>query len=355
MAKRSREENKQRLVNDAAKSLLANIRFMSVDTPIKTIEITSAIPNEGKSFVSINLAQAIASSGKTCLIMEGDLRKRSLAAAMGIHPKNGLYSVLSGEVSFKKAAVATPQRKLYFLDAEPEIPNPPDLFGSQRFSEFLAQVEQMFDYVLIDTAPVGTFVDAAVVSTNVDAVLLVVRENFTRKKVIEDAYDQLIQAGANVAGVVMNDCGSSRESYYDYYSYYENYDKSDNDALSALADSLKPSADEVSQLDANVHTANTANTTNTANRATHQKQAQRPVQQKSAQATAVPSGMAPVNVSSARKRGNSPFSKQDSAPIDAETKAPHTGVKHRFQGAADEAQKYSRANYRHRSEGKGRN
>lgn len=218
MAKRN--DKQQRLVNDAAKSLLANIRFMSIDNPIRSIVITSTIPNEGKSFVAINLAQAIASSGKTCLIVEADLRKRTLAAAMGIHPEHGIYTVLSGS-DLKDVAVATPQRNLYFLDAEPQIPNPPDLLASRRYIRFLQTAVSSFDYVVIDTPPVGTFVDAAVIANHTDATFLVVRENFTKKELVKSAYDQLEKAGAKVAGVVMNACDTGSDDYYGYYSYYD--------------------------------------------------------------------------------------------------------------------------------------
>ena len=217
-------DKQQRLVNDAAKSLLANIRFMSIDNPIRSIVITSTIPNEGKSFVAINLAQAIASSGKTCLIVEADLRKRTLAAAMGIHPEHGIYTVLSGS-DLKDVAVATPQRNLYFLDAEPQIPNPPDLLSSRRYIRFLETAVNSFDYVVIDTPPVGTFVDAAVIANHADATFLVVRENFTKKEFVKSAYDQLEKAGANVAGVVMNACDMGSDDYYGYYSYYSYYDE----------------------------------------------------------------------------------------------------------------------------------
>lgn len=217
-------DKQQRLVNDAAKSLLANIRFMSIDNPIRSIVITSTILNEGKSFVAINLAQAIASSGKTCLIVEADLRKRTLAAAMGIHPEHGIYTVLSGS-DLKDVAVATPQRNLYFLDAEPQIPNPPDLLSSRRYVRFLETAVNSFDYVVIDTPPVGTFVDAAVIANHADATFLVVRENFTKRELVKSAYDQLEKAGANVAGVVMNACGMGSDDYYGYYSYYSYYDE----------------------------------------------------------------------------------------------------------------------------------
>ena len=83
-------------VQNAAKTLAANIRFASVDNPVSSIVVTSSIPGEGKSFVSIELAKALAASGKRVLIMECDMRKRSLAARLGRHGLHGIYDVLSG-------------------------------------------------------------------------------------------------------------------------------------------------------------------------------------------------------------------------------------------------------------------
>lgn len=82
------------VVQNAAKTLLANIRFASVDDPIRTITVTSSIPNEGKSTVSINLAQAIATSGKSVLLVEADMRRRSLSDMLGVRSRGGLYAVL---------------------------------------------------------------------------------------------------------------------------------------------------------------------------------------------------------------------------------------------------------------------
>lgn len=223
MARRKDKSTQQNLVNDSAKALLANIRFMSVDSPIKKIVITSSIPNEGKTFVSINLAQAIASSNRTCLLIEGDLRKRSIARDMGVHPEHGLYAVISGEVPFNRAVAVTPQRGLYFLDAEPQIPNPPDLFGSKSFSDFLEKASEQVDYVVIDTPPVTTFVDSAVVAAQSDVTFLVVREDFTKKRFVTDACEQLRKADVRLGGVIMNCCASSSDSYYGYYGYYYDY------------------------------------------------------------------------------------------------------------------------------------
>ena len=107
------------VVQNAAKTLLANIRFASVDDPIRTITVTSSIPNEGKSTVSINLAQAIATSGKSVLLVEADMRRRSLSDMLGVRSRGGLYAVLSEQISIDQAIVETGQKNFYFLDAEP--------------------------------------------------------------------------------------------------------------------------------------------------------------------------------------------------------------------------------------------
>ena len=211
-------------LSNACKTILANIRFMDVDNPVCSIVITSAIPNEGKSFIAENLCRAIASSGKTVLLVEADMRRSTLAGRLKAHAKYGLYSVLSGAVPFDKAVVATDMRNMFFLDAEPGIPNPSDLLNSRQFERFVPVACEAYDYVVFDTPPVGAFVDAAVLSRLVDATFIVVRENFARREQVAAAYDQLVKAGANVAGVIMNYCERSGSDYYYYSRYYHDYE-----------------------------------------------------------------------------------------------------------------------------------
>lgn len=221
--KKQRKNDRNSVVN-SAKTLLANIRFMDVDSPVRTMALTSAVPNEGKTFVTANLASAIATSGKTVLVVECDMRRRSMSRALGTHPQYGIYSVMSGERTIQEAAVKTSTPNMYFLDAEPRIPNPSDLLNSNRFASFVDLARNNYDYVLFDTPPVGTFVDAAVLGTKVDAVFMVVREGYTRKAEIASAADQLKKSGCNLAGIIMNFCERSSNDYY-YYYYYTHEDK----------------------------------------------------------------------------------------------------------------------------------
>ena len=203
------------VVQNAAKTLLANIRFASVDDPIRTITVTSSIPNEGKSTVSINLAQAIATSGKS----EADMRRRSLADMLGVRSRGGLYAVLSEQVSIDQAIVETGQKNFYFLDAEPHIPNPADIIVSHRFAKLVKALSAKFQYVIFDAPPVGTFIDAAEIASLTDGALFVVREDFTKREEALNAIGQLKKSEkVKLIGTVMNYCETETSEYY--YSYY---------------------------------------------------------------------------------------------------------------------------------------
>lgn len=206
------------VVQNAAKTLLANIRFSSVDNPIRVITLTSSTPNEGKSTVALNLAQAIATSGKSVVLVECDMRRRFLADMIGARTRGGLYAVLSEQMTIEEAVVETSQKNLYFLDSEPHIPNPADIIASKRFRRLVEALRETFQYVIFDTPPVGAFVDAAEVGHLSDGVLFVVRENFAKRAEVQAAFDQLRRAEANVIGAVMNYCEAETSEYY--YSYY---------------------------------------------------------------------------------------------------------------------------------------
>ena len=134
------------------------------------------------------------------------------------HARTGIYGVLAEQSELEDAVVATGIKGMYFLDAEPHIPNPADILSSRRFRRFLENAQKTYDYVLLDTPPVGTFVDAAVISSLVDATALVVREGYTKRQDVAAAYEQLKKADANVIGAIMNFCETESSEYY--YAYY---------------------------------------------------------------------------------------------------------------------------------------
>ncbi len=205
-------------LSNASKTLLANIRFASVDEKIKTIVVTSSESNEGKTIVATNLANAIATAGKRILIVETDMRRRLLGKLLDLHPANGIYSVLSGAASLNDAILPTSIPNLFFMDAEPNIPSPPDILSTKRFASLVDKLRDSFDYVIFDTPPVSLFVDSAILSSVVDGTLLVVRQNQTKRALVTKCVQQLRVADARILGTVVTFCSDDESSYY--YAYY---------------------------------------------------------------------------------------------------------------------------------------
>lgn len=207
-------------LRQAANALLANIEFSSVDSEIKSVAVTSAAPNEGKSTVSLALAIAAGNKGKRTLIVENDLRRRSLGTALNTHPEHGLHAVLTKKASLEEAATATAYKNLDFLDAEAGLPNPEEILASQMYGKVIREAREAYDFVVVDTPPVGVYADALMVSREVDGTLLVIREGETKRKEAQLAVEQLRGAGAHILGLVMNCQSSDSAGSYGYYGYY---------------------------------------------------------------------------------------------------------------------------------------
>jgi len=217
-----RSSNNLLEVQNAAKTMFANIRFQSIDDPIKSIVITSTVPNEGKTTTMWYLAQAAATAGNRVLIVESDMRRRSIAKMLNLHSRYGIRAVLTGECPLDKAVMQTSVDGLYFLDAEPSIPNPADLLASKSMRNFHERLKGSYDYIMFDTPPVGTFVDAAVLGSITDGTILVVRPNSVRRAELLRAKEQLDSAGANIIGICSTFVeGTGSEYYYSYYTKEE--------------------------------------------------------------------------------------------------------------------------------------
>lgn len=257
MPKKSKATKNLLEVQNAAKTLFANIRFQSIDEPITSIALTSSVPDEGKTTTAWYLAQAAATAGNQVLLVESDMRRRSLASMLQIHPQEGLFSVLTGKTRAQDAMVRTAVPGLYFLDAEPSIPNPPDLLASKRMRQLNDQLKIDFDYVIYDTPPVGTFVDAAALGTIVDGVILVVRPGVPKRTDLQLAYEQLESAGAHVLGLCATFVEGSGSEYY--YSYYTKGEKHSKEGALAEEANFAMASD---QLPASMHTSNVGATYN---------------------------------------------------------------------------------------------
>ncbi|MDY4987174.1 MAG: CpsD/CapB family tyrosine-protein kinase [Eggerthellaceae bacterium] len=228
-------------VQNSAKTLFANIRFLSPDKPIRSIAITSSVPAEGKTTTTVQLAEAIASSDKTVLLVECDMRKHDLSSVLHAHCPVGLYAVMTEEEDLDEAVVETDTPNMFFLDIEPSTPNPTDIISSDSFKNLTKKLAENYDYVLYNTPPVGTFVDAAVLSTLMDGTLFVVRMNSTKRDEVVNAFEQLRKAGGNVIGSVATFCEEMGSQYY--YGYYGDAGPSD-ESVATTSEATAASAKE---------------------------------------------------------------------------------------------------------------
>lgn len=211
-------------MRNSASALFTNIRFMEVDKHRGNLVVTSSVPNEGKSTVAISLAAAIGAVGHKCLIVELDMRHRSLGKALGLYPEFGLGAVLQGECSVKDAVVPTSLENVDFLDAEPSITIPESVLDTKGFASLMQELSKEYAYVVYDTPPLAAFSDAAVAASKADGVLLVVRDGFTHQRDLAYACDALNVSSAHKLGLVVNAQNAKSVGAYSYsyaYTYRE--------------------------------------------------------------------------------------------------------------------------------------
>lgn len=240
MPKQKSPEGSLTRLRNAIDTLVANIRFAGAEEPVDTIAITSSVPNEGKSTVATNLAQALAENGDSVLLVECDVHRRTLATLLGVRARTGLYSVLLGRVSLADAVVVTHTPNMTFLDCEPGVPNPSNVFASAQFRALVRQMRSSYDYVVFDTPPLSAYVDGAVVGSVADATLLVVRWNYVKRDDVRASMEQLEKADVNVIGTVLNCCEDDRDAYY--YGGYKKPRSSVDNAPQIVDASTRPSA-----------------------------------------------------------------------------------------------------------------
>lgn len=216
-------------IRESIKTLRSNIQFAGIDTPIRTITVTSVLPNEGKSFVSIALAISMAEAGKRTLLVESDFRRPSLSGRLRVRAEVGLMQYLSSSISLENAVIPTSRDGLYLLDLETRSANPAEILSSQRFSQAIAEMRERFDIVIFDTPPLGSFIDAAILGAQSDGTILVTQSGACDISSVKRVLDQLEKAKAKVLGVVLNKTKQRTDSDYYYYYYSKSGEASDKE------------------------------------------------------------------------------------------------------------------------------
>jgi capsular exopolysaccharide synthesis family protein len=186
----------------------------------KVLLITSAMPNEGKSTVAANLARALALSGSSVLLVDGDLRRGSLHRLLKMQGEPGLAELLRRACEPDKVIQRDSMPNFAFVSCGDHSGNPGDLFLGSGLDQILARWRQEFDYVLIDSSPVFVADDASCLAPKVDGTLFVVRRGHSSARAVSEALDLLAQRQARVLGVIFNGADpSARNYYYDKYAH----------------------------------------------------------------------------------------------------------------------------------------
>ncbi|NCC04473.1 MAG: polysaccharide biosynthesis tyrosine autokinase [Proteobacteria bacterium] len=212
------------IASESIRGLRSNLLFSKADHMPQVILLTSAVPKEGKTFVAVNLASAMAQAGCKTLFIGSDMRRPRSHKILGVANEAGLSSILSGVSGTEAVIRNTDIPNLDIITAGPVPPNPSELLGSKRMPELIGTLRERYEYIVIDTPPSTAVTDAAIMAQHVDGVVVITKAFSTPKELVRSAIEGLQKINAKIFGVVLNSVDMSREgSYYYQYAYYYYY------------------------------------------------------------------------------------------------------------------------------------
>lgn len=209
--------------SEAYKALRTNLIFCGEDK--KVIVLTSCTPNEGKSTVNLYLAMSLAEMGKRVLLVDTDMRKSVLVGNFAIQPGlRGLSHFLSGQTYLEDVVSTTNMEKLDIIFAGPIPPNPSELLESPMFDVMLQYARNNYDYILIDSPPLGSVIDSAIIAKRSDGAVIVIEAETISNRFVKEVKSQLEKSGCPILGAILNKVDWKEQKYYSYY-YGKKYGK----------------------------------------------------------------------------------------------------------------------------------
>ncbi|MDO4345514.1 MAG: polysaccharide biosynthesis tyrosine autokinase, partial [Eubacteriales bacterium] len=204
--------------SEAFKTLRTNLQFCGSDK--KAIVFTSCTPDEGKSAVILRLAASLAEAGKRVLLVDADLRKSVMAGNFTIpQPVKGLTHYLAGQAEKMEVICNTENENFDVILAGPVPPNPAELLGEEQFKSLLEWGREQYDYVLIDSAPLGSVIDSAIIADKCDGAVIVVEAEVISYRFVQEIREQLEKSNCQVLGIILNKVDIREQKYY-YNRYY---------------------------------------------------------------------------------------------------------------------------------------
>jgi succinoglycan biosynthesis transport protein ExoP len=222
---------------EAYRQLRTSVLLSTAGRAPKTLLVTSSLPGEGKTTTAVNTAISLAQTGASVVIIDADMRRPRIRSIFDLPDREGLSSILSSEISQDEMLQMISRDEasgLYVLPSGPVPPNPAELLGSDQMRKLIALLSEKFTHIVVDSPPVNSFTDGVLIASIVDGVLLVVHGGKSSRGVVRRSRQLLMDVGAKIVGVVLNNVSVGSHDYYYYHRryYHDNYYSNDAQTVS---------------------------------------------------------------------------------------------------------------------------
>ena len=218
----NRELRNDYFYNEAIKTLRTNIQFSGAN--VRAIMLTSSMPDEGKSETSFAIASSLAQLDNKVLFIDADVRKSVFASRYHLDRKvDGLSQYLCGQKSLEEVLYHTNVPNLDMIFSGPLSPNPAELLEDSTFEQLVSWAKLQYNYVIIDTPPIGSVIDGAIVAKQCDGAIIVIKSGYISYKLLQKVKNQLERTGCRILGTVLNRVDMKEQGYYRHYGKYEKY------------------------------------------------------------------------------------------------------------------------------------
>lgn len=209
---------------EAYRQLRTSVLLSTAGRAPKSLLITSSLPGEGKTTTAVNVAYTLAQTGASVVVIDADMRRPRLHSIFDLDNHRGLSTILSSDMSEAEVLTIVEQHEqsgLHLLTSGPVPPNPAELIGSEQMRRLMTALESTFTHIIVDSPPISSFTDGVLIASMVDGVLMVVHGGKSSRHVVKRSRQLLLDVGAKIFGVVLNNVDLRTHDYYYYQRYYQ--------------------------------------------------------------------------------------------------------------------------------------